>query len=921
MKLYGMVAIILFIFLLCNIQSGYADSKRFKFPPSDRQKINIDKNWQFINRDFPAEEETHQVNELPWQSVDLPHDWTIEGPHSIENNTTQGFLPMGIGWYKKGLRFPTSYSDKKIFIIFDGVYRNSDVWMNYAHLGHHESGYTSFIFDITDYVRTGNRIPNGLRVRVDGRRHEQDMYEGNGIYRHVWLLVTNKLHAAYWGTFVSTLEVSDSEATIKIQTAVKNENVVPVKGELITQIVDQEGCIVAEINSSHNFEPNEEYNYVQQAVINSPYLWDIENPYLYKAYHIIKNNGTILDVSETSFGIRTFYFDPNNGFFLNGRHVKLKGFNAHHDFAGLGTALPDRIHWNVMTVMKKAGFNFYRSSHNPATPERLDVCDQIGMLVWDEIERKLESMPVELELMKQTITRDRNHPSIILWSLENESPLESTSFGTQIMKAATELAHELDPTRPTTFAASMPVNQNGYGDAVDVVSYNYHWKRADQDHIDFPEWKIGLLSEYSAARSRRGIYGVEHFQRAENDSYFDLYNGMVQSMYQVCSRVEEYWRRIKARDYLGGGCLWSGMDAWGEGNAWPLISRGDGALDLCLFPKDVYYYFVSQWIDKPMVHLFPHWNWEGKENQLIDVWCYTNCDSAELFLNDRSMGYQTRAPEPEPWQNKESTDLSVEKSQAYPEHLVWQVPYEPGTLNVVGKKDGKNVCEKKIKTAGKASKILLTRLMADFMHIDAIPRLQADGRDIIVLKASILDKDDNMVPTAENKIAFQVEGPGKIIGVGNGNIVSHESNKETHRKAYNGLCAVIVQSTNDAGDINIKAISSGLKSGMTIVRSESPKPVQILLDAKPYYLSRQDSFLVSAKIQDKYGSTILSAEMQVTFIIKGPAHFENGKKTISISSQGGGGNVRIICDGKKEELSVTAFAEEIKPGRIIFCQN
>jgi beta-galactosidase len=647
------------------------------------------------------------------------------------------------------------------------------------------------------------------------------MYEGNGIYRHVWLLVTNNLHVKYWGTFVTTPEITKDKARIKVQTVVKNENQDAKKCELITKIVDADGYVIMEMADSHTIPALSEHEFVQTTTIDNPHLWDIDNPYLYKVYNIVKDEGEIVDVSETTFGIRSFYFDANKGFFLNGRHVKLNGFNAHYDFAGIGTAIPDRIHWNKMMAMKKAGFNFYRSSHNPATPERLDVCDKIGMLVWDEIERKLEDMDIELSLVKETIIRDRNHPSVILWSLENESPLESTVYGTRIIKAATELAHELDPTRFTTFAASMPVNKNGYGEAIDVVSYNYHWKRADQDHIDFPHWKIGFLSEYSAARARRGVYGVENFRRADNDSYLDLYWGMVQSMYEMCQRVESYWRRIKAREYLAGGCVWSGIDAWGEGNAWPLISRGDGALDMCLFKKDVYYYFVSQYTEQPMVHIFPHWNWEGKEGEPINVWCYTNCDSAELFLNGRSLGHKVRSPEPEPWSPQGNHNLPIEKTETYPEHLEWKVPYEPGTLRVVGKRDGKVVCNNEVRSAGTAYKIELTKVIEDFVERESIPPLRADAQDIVVLKASILDEDGNLVPFADGKVDFSIQGNGKIIGVGNGDIASHEANKATNRKAYNGLCAVIVQSTLEAGEIIINASSPDLKPGKFSIKSIS----------------------------------------------------------------------------------------------------
>jgi len=904
---------LLIIFLLAP---GLSAQQKYMPPAGDRLKTNIDFGWRFINRDFPHEEETHQVNELPWRDVNLPHEWSIEGPFDENNNTTQGFLPMEIGWYRKGLHFPDSYAGKKIFIIFDGVYRSSDVWMNYAYLGHHESGYTSFMYDLTDYVRLGNRIPNGLRVRVDGRRHEEDMYEGTGIYRHAWILVTNKLHMAEWGTFISAPEISDEQALIRAETLVKNENDRPLKCRLITTIVDHEGFRVAEMKSSATITANGEYNFVQTSPLGRPHRWDIDDPYLYKAYSVLSDGEEVVDVTETPFGVRTYHFDPERGFFLNGRHVKLKGFNAHYDFAGLGTAIPDRIQWNVMTAMKKAGFNFYRSSHNPATPERLDVCDRIGMLVWDEIERKLESKEVELPLVRETITRDRNHPSIILWSLENESPLESTIFGTEIISAATALAHQLDPTRLTTFAASMPVNKNGYGEAIDVVSYNYHWKRSDQDHIDFPHWKIGLLSEYSASRSRRGVYGVENFARADNDSYLDLYWGMVQSMYEMCTSVESYWRRIKARDYLAGGCLWSGMDCWGEGNAWPLISRGDGAVDACLFPKDVYYYFVSMWTGKPMLHVFPHWTWTGNEDKPVEIWCYTNCDSAELFLNNQSFGRRSRAPEPAPWSATATFAGPPEKSETFPEHLVWQVPYQAGTIKVNGFNKDKLVCSQEIHTAGPAEKIELSVMMDTYLAPGERPALIADGRDIICIRAAVLDRQGNLIPTAANLITFSINGPGKIIGVGNGDIASHEPAKSNQRKAYNGLCMVIVQSTAEAGDISIRAESTDLGPGEMKITSTGAQPVNIVLEAESLNLAVNDTLSVTAFVRDKFGCVVSSAEPELQFRINGAGYFDNGKKSILVASRNGKAVARFRSDESGGVVIIEADGKELKPGKI-----
>ena len=910
MQLIIKVCLLLFFSISCL----YSQDSKFTIPPSDRVKQNIDFDWLFINRDFSCEEETHQVNQLPWKKVNLPHDWSIEGPFDKKQNPTQGFLPMGISWYRNGIMLPESWEDKKVFIVFDGVYKISDVWMNYAFLGHHESGYTSFVYDITDYVRYGNRTPNGLRVRVDGRRHEEDMYEGNGIYRHVWLLATNKLHIDNWGTFVTTPNVSNSKASIEVKTKVKNEYDNFRKCKLTTNIVDANGVVVAEIKENHTIQANGEYEFVQNTEVNQPQLWSIENPYLYKAYSIVEDDNKIVDTYETTFGIRTFYFDSDKGFFLNGKHVKLKGFNAHYDFAGLGTAIPDRIHWNLMKAMKNAGFNFYRSSHNPATPERLDVCDQLGILVWDEVERKLESAEIEHKLVEETIVRDRNHPSIILWSLENESPLESTVFGAKIMKSATELAHKLDPTRLTTFAASMPVNKKGYGENVDVVSYNYHWERADQDHIDFPHWKIGLISEYSAARARRGVYGIQHFTEQVEGSSYDLNNGEIQTMYQMCDRVEDFWGRIKTRDYIGGGCLWSGYDSWGEGNAWPFISRGDGALDLCFFPKDVYYYFISQWIDKPMVHLFPHWNWQGKEGDTLNVWAYSNCDYVELFLNDHSLGKKIRPSEQPLFDPKSDKEMN---QVIHSEHIAWQVPYDPGTLRAEGIKGGKIVTVEEVMTTASPYKIKLSYMMSEFVGENEIPPLTADGRDIIVIKAAIVDENENVVPTAENLVHFSVEGNGKIIGVGNGNITSHEPNKVNDRKAFSGLCAAIIQSTDETGQFTLRAESDGLKSDEIKIETVSPTPVSIAVFAKPYSISlNQGTSIITAEIRDRFGSIVSTSEENLIFTLNGPATFENGKNVIETDVTEGKAELKIKLTDQPGEVSITVISRGLIPGKV-----
>jgi len=882
----------LILICLILILNSTSFTKTRYFPPaSDRSRISLDLGWRFFRGDINGEEETHQVNQRAWKNVNLPHEWSIEGPFSPDNNTTQGFLPMEIGWYRKALRFPENYEGKKIYIVFDGVYRECDVWMNYAYLGHHVSGYTSFAYDITDYVRTGNRTPNGLRVRVDGRRHEQDMYEGTGIYRHVWLVVANKLHIANWGTFVSTPKVTRKEAEIKIQTKIKNDYSQTQSFKLTTQIVNNDGQIVAEISNNYSLEPNSVKEFTQNTKVEQPHLWELENPYLYKAYSSIQLKGETIDTYETRFGIRTFHFDADAGFFLNGKHLKLQGFCAHYDFPVLGTAIPDRIQRDAMIVMKKAGFNLFRSSHNPASPQRLDFCDELGILVWDEIERKLESKEIELPLVRETITQHRNHPSIILWSLENESPLESTTFGANIMQAGTELAYQLDPTRLTTFAASMPVNKNGYGAAVDVVSYNYHWERADQDHLDFPEWKIGLISEYSAKKTRRGVYGI--------DKQFDLFEGEVNTIYQSCVSVEGYWKRIRARDYLGGGCIWAGIDYWGEACRWPLTRSGYGIVDMCFTPKAPYFYFASQWTQTPMIHLFPHWNWKGHEGETIDLWCYTNCDEVELFLNGKSFGSQKRVLDLTAYKPVEYRKLPPEKRSHHffdnpaladkqAEHLSWQVPYTAGTLKAIGKRTGKVVCKKEITTAGKPAQIKLQEYMASYLNETEKFPLIANGRDIVVVKAAILDHAGHLVPKANNLIKFEVEGKEKILGVGNGDIASQAPNQSNIRKAFNGYCIVLVQATAQPSEFKIKASSEGLISGEIKIKSRPPQPKTISLNAKPYHISRGGEISdLEVAILDKFGDCINSAQTEIVLTISGPVTFQNAQKTLKITVKNG----------------------------------
>jgi len=565
-----------------------------------------------------------------------------------------------------------------------------------------------------------------------------------------------------------------------------------------------------------------------------------------------------------------------------------------------------------MIAMKKAGFNLYRSSHNPATPERLDFCDEIGMLVWDECERKLESKEVELPLVESTIIRDRNHPSVILWSLENESPLESTLFGADIIRAATELAHKLDPTRMTTFAASMPVNENGYGEAVDVVSYNYNWLRADQDHLDFPEWKIGLISEYSAKKTRRGVYGI-------NPEY-NMFEGEIQDIYSACVSVEGYWKRIRTRKWLGGGCLWAGIDYWGEGTLWPLSRSGYGIIDMGMTPKDQYYYFTSLWTQKPMIHIFPHWTWPGKEGQKIKVWGYTNCDEVELFLNGRSLGLQKRQLDRTLYDAIPFKDLPPEKRNyryfenpkyydRIQDHLEWIVPYEPGILSAVGKRNGAVVLTEEVKTAGKATKIILQRYMSPYLAEKEMEPLIADGRDVTLIKAAVVDKNGVTLPNACRLIRFNVAGAGKLLGTGNGDLPDHTPAKSEACKTFNGYCFAVIRSKAKSGKISVSAESDGLQTGRLVIESRTAEEKALNIIPQPFIpivAGIKTKVLVS--VVDKFGSLVPVDNYEIEIKINGPARFKRGRKTIKAKTNSGktaidveyiaGGEVLFVAESK-----------------------
>ncbi len=678
-----------------------------------------------------------------WRSINLPHDWAVELEFDAKASYSHGFKKVGykypetsVGWYRKTFAIPQSDLGKRISLQFDGIFRDAIVWVNGFYVGHELSGYASSTYDISDYLNYGGK--NVVTVRVDASIEEGWFYEGAGIYRHVWLNKTSPLHVAQYGTFVSS-EIKETAAEITSRTTIKNENTSKSTFSIEQTIFDASGMEI----SFHHAEnltliPGSEKEHFAKFNVPQPKLWSPEMPYLYKLVTKVKSENKLIDEYETIFGIRSLRFDASQGFFLNGKHYLLKGTNNHQDHAGIGIAIPDALQEFRITRLKEMGSNAIRCSHNPPTPEFLDACDRLGMLVLDEC-RLMGSNQEHLDLLKRMILRDRNHPSVFIWSLGNEEwAIEGNEKGARITATMQAYAQQLDSSRRMTVANSGGWT-HGTSTIEDVMGFNYIFNgNIDEQHKAFPN-QPAIGTEETTSRATRGIF--------EDDS--------INAYMQPTDRkpggrsLEEGFQYYAARPFLSGLFYWTGFDYRGEPHpyGWPQVASQCGILDLCGFPKEDFYYLKSWWDDKPVLHLLPHWNWSGKEGKEIKVWAYSNCDEVELFLNGISLG---------------------KKQIPTHSHLEWIVKYAPGTLLAKGFKNGKEIIRDKVETTEVPAKI---KLSADRSIINA------DGEDVSVITIGTIDKNERWVPTAQNDLEFSLTGPGKIIGVGNGNPSSHEPDR------------------------------------------------------------------------------------------------------------------------------------------------
>ncbi len=762
-----------------------------------RRKIDVD--WRFQLGDVTAAE-AREFDASGWRLVNLPHDWSIEGPFSPDHyrqgvyvanhleGRADGYLPRGVGWYRKELTCGADYAGQRVYLEFEGVFRNSTVWLNGRQVGRHASGYTGVVYDLTPHLDFSVQ-PNCLAVRVDARETEGWWYEGAGIYRHVWLMAAPPLHIMPWGIAITTPQVNYSSATVQTRVAVVNSH--PGRQEFLVRnsIYDQAGNRLVEMETGGRLDANQQQDYIQEIELIQPHLWSPDDPHLYRLRTEVTTPDGACDSRETRFGARWFEFTSDQGFLLNGKPLQLRGGCLHHDYGGLGVALPDRAHEKNVEVLKAMGSNIIRSSHNAAAPALMDACDRLGMLFWAET-RYLDVQTGARENLKALIRRDRNHPCIILWSLANTAGSPDGQL-TQYLKQLHADTKALDPSRPTAVAleGNADANGNGFALITDVVGYNGGGIGIDdRDHLMFPNRKI-LISEFSSGRGARGVYQESQVVTDELETFGDgrvmKRGGHLCSSYDLCLGHEKDWRHIAGRPWLAGGIMWSAIEYRGETSGWPIVTSQFGALDICRFPKDVYYFYQKEWTAKPMLHLFPHWTWPGKEGQPIDIWCYSNCDTVDLFLNGKP---------------QQGIPHFLQYRAAWP-HLYWQVPYGPGLVRAEGRVAGRLVCWQEIKTAGAATSI---RLAPDRSQ------LTADGEDVSFITVSIHDADGTVAPLADHAITVSVKGAGRLIGLSAGNPGSHESEKGACIKVFNGYGLAIVQSLPQPGAIEVGVESPGL---------------------------------------------------------------------------------------------------------------
>ena len=732
-----------------------------------------------------------------WRVLNLPHDWAVELPFVRDDEQmSHGYKPLGrrypetsVGWYRREFEVPASDLGRRIRLEFDGAFRDVIVFVNGCFIGRNNNGYAPFGFDLTDFLTYGAR--NFITLRVDAGFGDGWFYEGAGVYRHVWLTKTDAVHLGKWDSTVRS-KMTGNSASLSLATVVQNEGKQDARARVTWKIVDAGGATVATAEApEQTIAVDESATFAAAAVLANPALWSVDEPSLYSAIVTVEAGGKVRDAERVEFGVRTAVFDADKGFFLNGKPLKIQGTCNHHDHAGVGAALPDALQRFRIAVLREMGCNAVRTSHNMPAPEWVDACNRMGMLMMCET-RQMSSNPEGMQQLTAMVKRYRNSPSIIIWSIGNEEWLLQDAMaeqGTKIAGSMVRRCHELDPTRVVSAAVNGD-NEKGVSEAFDIVGFNYGEERPDPFHRKYPKRPL-FGSETASSVCTRGEYADDPLRNTMN-----CYDGVV----PWGKTPEGWWRFYGSRDWEAGGFAWTGFDYRGEPTPyeWPSINSQFGIVDMCGFPKDYFYYYKAWWRNEPSLHVFPHWNWHGREGDEIPVWVYSNLDEVELLVNGKSQG------------SRKVPHLG---------HVEWKVRYEPGAIEARGMRGGKVILTEKRETTGLPASIRLTADRAE---------IAADSEDVAMLKAEVLDKDGRPVPTAKNVIAFNVSGAGKLIGVGNGDPNCQESDKGPQRSLFNGLAQAIIQSTKRPGEIHVEVVKHGwegpeLMSAKLVIVS---KPVQ-----------------------------------------------------------------------------------------------
>jgi beta-galactosidase len=773
-----------------SAMTAIADSAK---PQALGERLLLDEDWRFHRGDIvqhppKRDSETYAstkagaaagaagvlYDDTAWRTVNLPHDFVVEGPYDADANTAQGYRPKGVAWYRRKIHLDPADRGKHLELQFDGIATTATVWVNGNLAAHVWSGYTSTYVDITPFARFD--AANVVSVRVDSDPLQGWWYEGGGIYRHVWLAKRAPVHLITDGVYAHP-RLEPEGWRIPVEATVANIGTAVTNVVVHVALHDPAGRIVAEGRTSASVKPLDQAIAHITLTVDKPQLWSLETPVLYEVHTTVLQAGAPTDRIVTTAGFRTQLFDPDKGFFLNGRPLKIQGVCIHQDHAGLGVALPDSIIDYRLRRLKELGCNAIRSSHNAPTRELLDAADRLGFLVMDE-NRLFNPSPDYLAMLEWMVRRDRNHPSVILWSVFNEEPLQGRPEGYEMVRRMSHAVKALDDTRPVTAAMNggvfEPVNVS---QAVDVVGFNYQIALYDKYHAAFPDKPI-TSSEDTSAVMTRGEY------RTDMDRHVLADNDSVARPWGATHRAA--WKAIATRPFVAGSFVWTGFDYRGEPQPfeWPTASSSFGIMDLCGFPKSAFYIHQAQWIrDRPIINLSPHWTWPGREGQAISVMVMSNAETVALYLNGKLIGEHRVDPY---------------------EMNSWQVPYTPGRLEAVGKMRGRTVARTIVETAGAPTTLRLTPDRA---------QLTGDGRDAMPITVEALDARGRHVPTANLMVEFGITG-GRIIGLGNGDANSHEPEQGDRRSLYHGLAQVIVQSNPaSSGALILQAKAPGIAMG------------------------------------------------------------------------------------------------------------